>query len=96
MAAGYRPADQGWGRGRHPEINVSWNDASAYVAWLSRKTGKTYRLLSERTKGSRISHAGSWMTGGLVQSVMASSGSYGININIMNISALALPTRHSV
>ena len=28
-------------------INVSWNDAKAYVAWLSRKTGKTYRLLSE-------------------------------------------------
>jgi formylglycine-generating enzyme required for sulfatase activity len=28
-------------------INVSWNDATAYAAWLSRKTGKTYRLLSE-------------------------------------------------
>jgi formylglycine-generating enzyme required for sulfatase activity len=26
---------------------VSWNDAKPYVAWLSRKTGKTYRLLSE-------------------------------------------------
>jgi formylglycine-generating enzyme required for sulfatase activity len=28
-------------------INVSWDDAKAYVAWLSRKTGKAYRLLSE-------------------------------------------------
>jgi formylglycine-generating enzyme required for sulfatase activity len=28
-------------------INVSWHDAKAYVEWLSRKTGKTYRLLSE-------------------------------------------------
>jgi formylglycine-generating enzyme required for sulfatase activity len=28
-------------------INVSWNDANAYATWLSRKTGKTYRLLSE-------------------------------------------------
>jgi len=32
---------------RRPAINVSWEDAQAYVGWLSRKTGKTYRLLSE-------------------------------------------------
>ena len=44
---GYRPSDQGWGRGRRPVINVSWGDANAYVAWLSSKTGKTYRLLTE-------------------------------------------------
>ena len=44
---GYRPADQGWGRGRQPAINVSWNDAKAYVQWLSRRTGKSYRLLTE-------------------------------------------------
>jgi formylglycine-generating enzyme required for sulfatase activity len=43
----YRPNDQGWGRGRQPVINVSWDDAKAYLTWLSRKTGKTYRLLSE-------------------------------------------------
>jgi formylglycine-generating enzyme required for sulfatase activity len=28
-------------------INVSWPDAKAYVAWLSKKTGKDYRLPSE-------------------------------------------------
>jgi formylglycine-generating enzyme required for sulfatase activity len=44
---GYKAYDSGWGRGQRPVINVSWDDASAYVAWLSRKTGKTYRLLSE-------------------------------------------------
>ena len=38
---------EGWGRGKRPVINVNWDDAKAYVAWLSRKTGKTYRLLSE-------------------------------------------------
>jgi formylglycine-generating enzyme required for sulfatase activity len=27
-------------------INVSWDDAKTYVTWLSRKTRKTYRLLS--------------------------------------------------
>jgi formylglycine-generating enzyme required for sulfatase activity len=43
----YQPADQGWGRNRRPVINVSWDDAQQYLAWLSRRTGKLYRLLSE-------------------------------------------------
>ncbi len=37
-----RPADA-----RLPVVNVSWNDAKAYVEWLSQRTGKTYRLPSE-------------------------------------------------
>ena len=41
------PADQDWGRGRRPVINVSWEDARQYVAWLSSRTGERYRLLSE-------------------------------------------------
>jgi formylglycine-generating enzyme required for sulfatase activity len=44
---GYRPNDEGWGRGNRPVINVNWADANAYAEWLSLKTGKTYRLLSE-------------------------------------------------
>jgi len=43
----HKPKDQTWGRGRRPVINVSWDDAQQYVAWLFKKTGKTYRLLSE-------------------------------------------------
>jgi formylglycine-generating enzyme required for sulfatase activity len=38
----------GWGRGKRPVINVSWDDITQeYLPWLSKKTGKTYRLLSE-------------------------------------------------
>jgi formylglycine-generating enzyme required for sulfatase activity len=44
---GYKPWDNGWGRGKHPAINISWSDAKSYVAWLSERTGKPYRLLSE-------------------------------------------------
>lgn len=44
---GYLPDDQGWGRGNRPVIDVSWENAKGYVDWLSRKTGKPYRLLSE-------------------------------------------------
>jgi formylglycine-generating enzyme required for sulfatase activity len=40
-------SDSGFGRGQQPAINVSWNDAQRYVGWLSRMTGKPYRLLSE-------------------------------------------------
>jgi formylglycine-generating enzyme required for sulfatase activity len=39
--------DQGWGRERRPVINVTWDDAKAYAAWLSAETGKRYRLPSE-------------------------------------------------
>ncbi|MCY3680909.1 MAG: SUMF1/EgtB/PvdO family nonheme iron enzyme [Gemmatimonadetes bacterium] len=43
----YIPDDMHWGRGKRPVINVSWDDAQSYVRWLSARTGKTYRLLSE-------------------------------------------------
>jgi formylglycine-generating enzyme required for sulfatase activity len=42
-----KPSDEGWGRNQRPVINVSWDDAKQFLAWLSKKTGKPYRLLSE-------------------------------------------------
>jgi formylglycine-generating enzyme required for sulfatase activity len=43
----YRPDDNGYGRGKIPVYNVSWEDAQAYVSWLSANTGRSYRLPSE-------------------------------------------------
>lgn len=41
------PEDQGWGRDKRPVMNVSWEDAKAYAAWLSDETGQLYRLPTE-------------------------------------------------
>jgi formylglycine-generating enzyme required for sulfatase activity len=53
-----RADDAGWGRGPRPVIFVSWDDAQGYVAWLSRMTGKSYRLLSE-AEWEYVTRAGS-------------------------------------
>ena len=55
---GYHPDDEGWGRGNRPVINVSWDDAQSYVSWLSKRTGKSYRLLSE-SEWEYVARAGS-------------------------------------
>src|SRR5437868_4027030 len=39
--------DNGYGRGTRPVINVNWNEAQQYVSWLSKMTGRPYRLLTE-------------------------------------------------
>lgn len=41
------PSDNRWGRGARPVINVSWNDAKAYIEWLNNSSGESYRLPSE-------------------------------------------------
>ena len=41
------PVDAGWGRFDRSTINVSWHDAQAYAAWLSRVTGQAWRLPTE-------------------------------------------------
>jgi formylglycine-generating enzyme required for sulfatase activity len=57
---GYKPDDNGWGRGKRPVIGVNWDNAKAYTSWLSRKTGKIYRLLSEAER-EYVTRAGTTM-----------------------------------
>lgn len=54
---GYRPPDEGWGRGNQPVINVNWEDADAFTKWLTRKTGHAYQLLSD-TEREYVARAG--------------------------------------
>ena len=42
-----KAADSGFGRDTKPVMYVSWDDAQTYVGWLSKMTGKPYRLLTE-------------------------------------------------
>jgi len=42
-----KPHDNNWGRGKQPVINITYNDAQAYVAWLSKVSHKNYKLISE-------------------------------------------------
>ena len=42
-----RASDSDWGRGNRPVSSVNWNDAKEFVDWLSKLTGKPYRLLTE-------------------------------------------------
>jgi formylglycine-generating enzyme required for sulfatase activity len=44
---GYSPAAGTHGRGTQPVAKVSWKDAEAYAAWLTKKTGRVYRLPTE-------------------------------------------------
>ncbi len=42
----YHPHDKGWGTGKRPACGMSRHAAQQYCVWLSKKTGKTYRLPS--------------------------------------------------
>ena len=76
---GYRPEDYGWGRGRRPVIAVSWEDAQAYINWLSRKMGEEYRLLSE-AEWEYAARAGTTTRYSFGNGITPSDANYGENI----------------
>ncbi len=75
---GYRPADNGWGRGQWPVIKVSWEDAQAYVRWLSQQTGQRYRLLSE-AEWEYVARAGTTTPFHFGQTIHPSQANYDAN-----------------
>lgn len=55
-----KPNDKGWGRGKRPVFNITWEEAAEFCKWLSTITGKKYRLPTEAeweyaAKGGRLS-----------------------------------------
>jgi formylglycine-generating enzyme required for sulfatase activity len=61
----HRPSDAGKGRGNRPVVDVAPADIAEYLAWLSRKTGKRYRLPSEAEweYAARAGEASAWHSG---------------------------------
>lgn len=57
--------------GTQPVVCVTWNDAQAYIKWLSVKTGFAYRLLSEAEweYAARAGSKGAYHSGDSVQDI---------------------------
>lgn len=72
-----KPADdEDWGRGRRPVINIDHAAAKTYAAWLSRRTGKSYRLLSEAEweYAARAGTTGAWFWGSIEEGIGIPAG----------------------
>jgi formylglycine-generating enzyme required for sulfatase activity len=78
----YRPDDEGWGRDQRPVINVSWQDAQTYTAWLTARTGKPYRLPTEAEweYAARAGRTTPFWTGATISTAQANyDGNYTYN-----------------
>lgn len=65
----YLPRDEGWGGGKRPVVNVSWDDANQFVKWLTKDSGVEYRLLSEAEweYAARAGTTTAFSTGGVIR-----------------------------
>ena len=70
--------------GRDPVVCVNWEDAQAYVRWLSGKTGEKYRLLSE-AEWEYAARAGSRTRYSFGDEITESDANYDMNIYDVNI-----------
>ncbi len=68
----YGAPDYGWGHAGYPVISVTRSAAEAFCAWLSLKTGKTYRLPTDaewsRAASAAAGSAGTVVTTGATRS----------------------------
>jgi formylglycine-generating enzyme required for sulfatase activity len=74
-----RPDDEGSGRGALPVINVSWDDAQAYVDWLADATGQPYRLPSE-AEWEYAARAGTTTRFTFGDEISSSQANFGTNV----------------
>lgn len=75
----YKAPDHGWGRDKRPVVSVSYEDALSYAAWLSEKTGQTYRLPTEAEweYAARAGSSAPFATGSTVRAAQANyNGEY--------------------
>lgn len=71
----YLPEDHGWGRGDRPVVQVSYDLAQLYLAWLREKTGQPYRLLSE-TEWEYAARAGAETTFSFGETITSDLANY--------------------
>lgn len=88
----YTPDDAGFGRGKHPVINISWNLAQSYIKWLNTKSTHTYRLLSE-AEWEYMARAGTTTDYTTGQTITPNQANY--NSNPHNTQSHSSPERDS-
>ena len=84
-------AEQAGANAELPVVCVSWRDAETYVAWLARRTGKPYRLLTEAEweYAARAGSIGAWPWGATTQGIC-------LHANVLDASAMAILQDHPV